>query len=94
MHPALPTYFRDGEFMAFKALGIELASVLHGEQKYEYVKPLLAEIKYQGETSLVQFYEKSGKGSSMKFYVFRTELRASEELHVACESTIIVREKT
>ncbi len=96
MHPTLATCFRDGEFKAFQAMNIPLASVLHGEQKYEYAKALQADTAYCGETSLVQFYEKAGKGSVMKFYVFRTELKdkTAGALHVACETTIIVREAT
>lgn len=90
--PTLATAFRRGEFLALQKLGISLQSVLHGEQKYRFVKNLLPDQLYKGETFISSHYEKSGASGTMNFYVFQTNLKNSAgELCVECLSTIIAR---
>lgn len=50
--------------------------VLHGEQEFEYVRPLRAGDVLTGQTTLKDYYEKEGKrGGVMRFAVFETEYR-------------------
>ena len=50
--------------------------LLHGEQEFEYVRPLRAGDVLTGQTKLKDYYEKEGKrGGVMRFAVFETEFR-------------------
>lgn len=47
--------------------------VLHGEQEFEYVRPLRAGDVLTGQSRLKELYEKEGKrGGTMRFAVFET----------------------
>lgn len=92
MPPTLATLFRQGELEALNKLGIPLAKVLHGEQKYKFLKNLKAGEKYRGETFLLSQYEKSGGSGKMGFYILQTSLIDSNgELCVECSATVIAR---
>jgi hypothetical protein len=50
--------------------------LLHGEQEFEYLRPLRAGERLSGQTKLKDYYEKEGKrGGVMRFAVFETEFR-------------------
>jgi hypothetical protein len=50
--------------------------ILHGEQEFEYLRPLRAGDVLTGVTKLKDYYEKEGKrGGVMRFAVFETEFR-------------------
>lgn len=50
--------------------------LLHGEQEFEYLRPLRAGDMLTGQTKLKDYYEKEGKrGGVMRFAVFETEFR-------------------
>lgn len=50
--------------------------LLHGEQEFEYVRPLRAGDVLTGRTTLKDYYEKEGKrGGVMRFAVFETTYR-------------------
>ena len=50
--------------------------LLHGEQEFEYARPLRAGDVLTGQTKLKDYYEKEGKrGGVMRFAVFETEFR-------------------
>lgn len=92
MPPTLATAFRQGEFAALQKLGIPLQKVLHGEQKYKFIKDLEPNKIYRGETYLASQFEKSGGSGTMTFYVFQTNLIDSMGSScVECCTTIIAR---
>ena len=70
-------------------LGLDQASVLHGEQEYTWTRPLRV-----GETVTAEATIESIRGrGSMRFLTLRTLLRdASGETVVVGRSTLIVRE--
>lgn len=54
-------------------LGLDYARVLHGEQEFEYVRPVAAGDTLTGRTRVSQTYEKEGKrGGTMRFVVLET----------------------
>ncbi|MCA1833419.1 MAG: MaoC family dehydratase N-terminal domain-containing protein [Actinomycetota bacterium] len=54
-------------------LGLNYARVLHGEQEFEYLKPLKPGDTLTGRTKISDVYEKEGKrGGTMKFIVSET----------------------
>jgi acyl dehydratase len=68
---------------------LDLAKVLHGEQEYEWARPMRV-----GETLTAETVIESIRGRpSMRFLVLRTLLRdEAGETVVAARSTLIVRE--
>jgi acyl dehydratase len=70
-------------------LGLDLAKILHGEQEYEWARPMRI-----GETLTAETAIESIRGRpSMRFLVLRTLLRdEAGETVVAARSTLIVRE--
>ena len=55
---------------------MDLRRVLHGEQEYEYVRPLRAGDVLTSQTQLKEEYEKEGKrGGTMRFVVSETVFR-------------------
>ena len=57
---------------------------MHGEQEFEYVRPLRAGDVLTGQTRLKDYYEKEGKrGGVMRFAVFETEFRDEDGIVVA-----------
>jgi hypothetical protein len=90
--PTLATVFREGEFESLRKMGITVDRVLHGEQRYRFLKDLETDTKYRGETFLASKHEKSGSSGTLTFYAFQTNLTAvSGEISVECLSTIVVR---
>jgi len=69
-------------------LGVDLASVLHGEQAYEWSRPVAA-----GETLIAEASIESIRGrGAMQFLTLRTEFRdeRGDEVAVA-RSTLLIR---
>ena len=57
-------------------LPMDLKRVLHGEQEYEFLKPIVAGDVLTAVSRIVDVYEKPGKrGGSMNFAVTETEYR-------------------
>jgi hypothetical protein len=56
--------------------GRDMRRVLHGEQEFEYIRPLRAGDVLTATSKIVDEYEKEGKrGGTMRFVVSETELR-------------------
>ena len=69
-------------------LGLDLARVVHGEQEYEWRRPLARSETVTAEATIEDIREKGGFG----FLVLRTELRSERGDTVALgRSTLIVR---
>ena len=92
--PTLATLFREGEYLAMQTLKTSIEQVLHGEQRYRFIKDLYADVAYEGETFINSHYERASKsgGPTMHFYVLQTNIKdAAGETCAECFSTIIVR---
>ncbi len=72
-------------------LGMDLKRVLHGEQEFEYRRPLRAGDMLTAQTTVERVYEKKGKrGGTMTFAVTATEFRdAAGEVVAISRSTVI-----
>lgn len=88
--PTFPTTFR------VRVPGLEAvdpARLLHGEEEYEYVRPIRAGDRITVVREVVDVYEKEGRLGRMTFVVSQVEGRdaATGELVYRGRSTIIVR---
>ncbi len=72
-------------------LGFQEEYTIHGEQAYEYERPLLVGDVLTGETTLAEIYERDGKrGGTMTFAVLETEYTDEDgELVMTARSTAI-----
>ena len=78
---------------------LDLRRVLHGEQEYEFLKPIRAGDVLTATSRIVDVYDKPGKrGGSMNFVVTETEYRnAGGELvararHITIETGQVVKD--
>src|SRR2546425_1281245 len=67
-----------GGASAFLELGLDFMTLVHGEQEFEYTRPIRA-----GETltltgRVADIYEKTGSSGTLDFVVLETEARDSE----------------
>lgn len=87
-----PTTFR----IANPALGLDGSKMqlIHGEQEYQYARPLRVGEKLACTSRIVDIREKSGRSGSMTFVVSEIEGRDSQgKLAFTGKSTLIVRPK-
>jgi len=95
--PAPPTFAfsigmnPDDPFDMLRALGVDLARVLHGEQSFEYSRPICAGDRVRVHRKVVDAYEK--RGGALAFFVVQLtyEDARSRELFCTARQTIIVR---
>jgi hypothetical protein len=76
-------------------LGLNYARVLHGEQEYEYLKPVQAGDVLTGRSKISDVYEKEGKrGGTMTFVVFETQFtNQRSEVAVIARQVIVETSK-
>lgn len=92
--PTFGTTFRpaEGFFQTFTDLDIDLTKVLHGEEEYEYLKPIKPGDTLVCQTKVANVFEKSGKSGGMDFVVLETECKnPAGELVLIQRGTIVVR---
>ncbi|MBC7691049.1 MAG: MaoC family dehydratase N-terminal domain-containing protein [Methylotenera sp.] len=95
--PTFLTLFREGDFELLTLMGVELRSVLHGEQEYEYDGYLKAgdEVSYQ--SIVAHITEKESKKGALHFIILETDFhlvgKESEAHHKVgtARSTIVYR---
>jgi len=94
--PTVFTVFRAGEFEIVAGMGIELKQILHAEQEYQIMAPLLPGEEIRFKTTLTNVMEKKGKGTKLAFLVLQTDfVRSSDSFCVAtARSTMVYREVT
>ena len=90
--PAPPTYPRVSRFPRYRPeeiemygfdLGFQPEYVLHGEQAYEYERPLYVGDVLTGTTTLADVYQRNGgRAGTMTFAVYETEYRDESGEHV------------
>ncbi len=101
--PAPLTYVRVSRFPRYQVtggdlygfdLGFRLEYVLHGEQTYEYERPLYAGDVLSGTTTLVDVFERDGgRAGTMTFAVLETEYRdRDDDLVLTDRATVIETE--
>ncbi len=94
--PTFMTTLRAGEFTIFQRLGIPLSSLLHAEQQYRLIEPIVAGDDLEFSTVLSNVLEKRGAAGALRFLTLDTEvfaIRAPGRTPVGtCRSTIVVRE--
>ncbi|MEF8841948.1 MAG: MaoC family dehydratase N-terminal domain-containing protein [Haloarculaceae archaeon] len=79
--PAPLTFARTTDFPRYRTderidLGFRPEHTLHGEQAYEYDRPLVVGDRLTGETAVVNAYEREGRrGGTMTFAAVETEFR-------------------
>jgi acyl dehydratase len=95
--PAPPTFPRTSYFPRYRPdgvdhslgfdLGFDRARVVHGEQEYEYTRPLYVGDELVGDTTLEDVYQRDGRnGGTMTFAVLRTEFVDTDGEHVLTAS--------
>ena len=95
--PAPLTFTRIGTFPRYRTerqldLGFQPEYVLHGEQSYEYERPLLVGDVLTGEARLADVYEREGsRGGAMRFAEVETVYRDHCGERVLAERSIVIR---
>lgn len=93
--PTFMTILRHGEFELWDRLGVELSSVLHADQEYEYEGPILPDDRLEYETVMSKAFEKQGSAGAMRFMIFDTDVyavRSGAAVRVGTgRTTVIVR---
>lgn len=96
--PAPLTFERASMFPRYRTvekygidLGFQEEYTIHGEQAYEYERPLLVGDVLTGETTLTELYERDGnRGGTMTFAVLETEYTDEDgDLVLTARSTAI-----
>ncbi len=92
--PTVFTIFRAGEFELIDDLGIQLKQVLHAEQEYKLLSPLLPGEELGYRTTLTGVMEKKSATANMAFLIFETDFfRISDSVRLAAaKSTMVYRE--
>jgi len=91
--PAPPTFARTSFFPRYRPdgidhnlgfeLGFDRARVVHGQQRYEYERPLYVGDTLTGDTTLTEVYQRDGRGGgTMTFAVLRTDFTDESGSHV------------
>lgn len=71
-------------------VGVDIGWILHGEQHYEYLKPIHAGDRITCQTKITDIYDK--KGGALEFIVTQTEMKNQQGEPVCmATSTIVVR---
>lgn len=68
----LQTLIQDANAQARKGLDYDPKKLLHGEQHYRYLKPVLAGDVITCQSKIMDIYEKEGKSGGMDFFVVQT----------------------
>lgn len=89
--PTFLTVGRKGEFELLQRLGVPLQRVLHGEQEYEYLRPIRAGDRVEYVTRLANVLEKRGTSSFMQFLIFETAFTVRGETVARARTNIIHR---
>jgi acyl dehydratase len=95
--PAPPTFAftigmkPDDPFEMLSAIGGDLARLLHGEQSFEYVKPICAGDRVRVRRQIVDAYQK--KGGALTFFVVGVQYEDADTAEPFCSArqVLVVR---
>ena len=101
--PAPPTFLMTKQFPRYRPdglpegppfdLGFELARVLHGEQEFEFDRPVYVGDVLTGVSTLADVYQRDGgKGGTMTFAVVETDYTDQDEAYVATDRMTIIEQ--
>jgi len=90
---AFMTQAMAGGMDTFLELGLDFMTLVHGEQEFEYARPVRA-----GETltlvgRIADVYEKTGSSGTLDFVVLETEARDAEGTVFLSRNTLISRRR-
>lgn len=89
---APPTFSRTFDYGEIEGLQIPKEGLIHGEQFFEYAKPIRAGAVLYCSTKLASCYEKEGKSGKMTFVVYEQKgVDEAGELVFKTRSNIIIR---
>lgn len=98
--PAPLTFTRVGFFPRYRPegvselrpfdLGFAAERQLHGEQEYEYERPLLVGDVLAGTITLTDVYQRDGTGGTLTFAEFEIEYRDAEDELVLVERSSVI----
>lgn len=98
--PAPPTFTRTSMFPRYRPAGVgrlgfdvgfDLRYELHGEQRYEFDRPVYVGDTLSGTTTLTDAYEREGRqGGTMTFAVLETEYTADDGDTVVTERQTVI----
>jgi acyl dehydratase len=88
---APPTFPRVFEYGEIDGIRLPPVGVIHGEQEYQYERPLFVGEEVVCTTVLGNAYEKQGRSGPMTFLVFERigETPAGERIFVATETYVL-----
>ena len=91
---AFMTQAMAGGMDAFLELGLNFMTLVHGEQEFEYVRPVRA-----GETltltgRIADVFEKTGSSGTLDFVVLETEARDAENAPVFFSRNVLISRRT
>ena len=92
--PAPPTFAfsigmnPDDPFDIVRALDVDLARVLHGEQAFEYFRPICAGDRVRVRREIVDAYEK--KGGALTFFVLGLKFEDARSAEAFCTARQVV----
>jgi acyl dehydratase len=83
-----------GGLETFLELGLNFMTLVHGEQEFEYVRPIRA-----GETltltgRIADIYEKTGSSGTLDFVVLETEARDADERPVFTSRNVLISRRS
>jgi len=75
---AFMTQAMSGGMETFSQLGLNFMTLVHGEQEFEYVRPLRVGETLTLTSRIGDIYEKTGSSGTLDFVVLETEAKDSE----------------
>jgi acyl dehydratase len=93
--PTFPTCFRSPDWNMLdmlKDLKADISKLLHGEQEYEYFRPLKPGEKFTCKMKIKEIYTKEGKSGPMDMVVTETDcVDEKGELAVRARALLVIR---
>lgn len=89
--PTFATCFRDGEFTILQDLNVDLRKLLHGEQEYEYHRPIKPGDVLTCTPRIASLKSKETKKGTMDFLTTEVQITANDELVCVARSTVAIR---
>ena len=91
---AFMTQAMSGGLDTFLELGLDFMTLVHGEQEFEYLRPIRA-----GETltltgRIADIYEKSGSSGTLDFVVLETEAQDAQGQRVFMSRNVLISRRT
>jgi len=101
--PAPPTFLMTKQFPRYRPeripegmpfdLGFETARVLHGEQEFEYDRPVYVGDVLTGVSTLTDVYQRDGReGGVMTFAIIETKYHNQDDEYVALDRMTIIEQ--